>query len=69
MLTSRYGKASKGDLMECAKIIKKVKRETTEFLIPNIGDIKDWVLVGIKVKCSELAPWKFHQELEKIESV
>ena len=47
VLTSRYGKATKGDLMEYAKIIKKAKRETTEFLIPNIGDIKDWVLVGI----------------------
>ena len=37
----------KDDLQKVVKLIRKVKRDTTEFVIPNIGDIDDWILVGI----------------------
>ena len=47
LLTSRYGKATKEDLLNVVKLVRKVKRDTTEFVIPNIGDMENWILVGI----------------------
>ena len=47
LLTSRYGKATKDDLLNVVKLVRKVKRDTTEFVIPNIGDMENWILVGI----------------------
>ena len=47
LLSSKYGKATKEDLLNVVKLIRKIKRDTTEFVIPNIGAMEDWLLVGI----------------------
>ena len=47
LLTSRYGKATKEDLLNVVKLIRKIKRDTTEIVIPNIGEKEDWILLGI----------------------
>ena len=46
VLTTKYGKASKLDLMKALKVLEKVKRKTTKITIPNMGAIKDCVLVA-----------------------
>ena len=46
-LTTRYGKATKSDLTRAVRMIKKAKEEPTDLIIPNIGKIEDWILVGI----------------------
>ena len=46
-LTTRYGKATKSDFTQAVKMLRKAKQETTETVIPNLGDIKDWILVGV----------------------
>ena len=46
-LTTRYGKATKSDFTMAVKMLKKAKQETTETIVPNLGDIKDWILVGV----------------------
>ena len=45
VLTTKYGKATKGDLMKAIKVLQKVKRKTTRITIPDMGDVNDWVLV------------------------
>ena len=47
LLSSKYGKATKDDLQNVIKLVRKVKRDTTEFVIPNIGPMEEWLLVGI----------------------
>ena len=47
VLSSKYGKATKEDQQNVVELIRKVKRDTTEFIIPNVGNIEDWILVGI----------------------
>ena len=46
-LTSRYGKATKSDLTQAIKLIRRAKSESTECLIPNIGKPEEWILVGV----------------------
>ena len=46
-LTSRYGKATKSDLTRAVKLINRAKAETTEMIIPNLGDMRDWLVIGI----------------------
>ena len=46
-LSTRYGKATKSDLTQISKLIKKAKEETTEMTIPNIREPEDWVLAGV----------------------
>ena len=46
-LTTRYGKATKSDFTQAVKMLKKAKQETTETVIPNLGDVGDWILVGV----------------------
>ena len=42
----KYGKASKLDLMQAVKLLKKVKRMSTQITIPDMGEVKDWILVA-----------------------
>ena len=46
-LTSRYGKATKSDFTTAVKLIKQAMIESTDLLMPNLGDSGDWILVGI----------------------
>ena len=46
-LTTRYGKATKSDITRAVKLINRAKVESTEMIIPNLGDIQDWLIVGI----------------------
>ena len=47
LLTTKYGSATKRDLIKAIKTIKRVKEESTELTLPDIGDIDDWILVGV----------------------
>ena len=47
VLTTKYGSATKRDLLQVIKILKRIKEESTVLTIPNIGDIKDWILLGV----------------------
>ena len=47
VLTTKYGSATKRDLLQVIKIMKRIKEESTVLTIPNIGDIKDWILLGV----------------------
>lgn len=46
-LTSRYGKATKSDFTTAVRLIKRAKAESTDLVIPNLGESGDWLLVGI----------------------
>ena len=46
-LTTRYNKATKSDLTQVVKLIKRAKEETTEIVIPNVGQPEQWILVGV----------------------
>ena len=46
VLTTRYEKGTKHDLMRAIKVLQKVKRKTTRITIPEMGEIKDCVLVA-----------------------
>ena len=46
-LSTRYGKATKSDLTQISKLIKRAKEETTDIVIPNIGRPEDWILAGV----------------------
>ena len=46
VLTTKYGKASKLDLMQAIKLLQKVRRKTTRITIPDMGDVSDWTLVA-----------------------
>ena len=45
VLTTKYGKAKKQDIMKAIKLLQKVKRISTKLTIPDMGNIEDWVLV------------------------
>ena len=47
VLTSKYGSATKRDMIKAVKMIRKVKDESTTLTLPDIGDIDDWILVGV----------------------
>ena len=46
VLTTRYGKGTKLDLMKAVKVLQKVKRKTTKITVPDMGEIKDCVIVA-----------------------
>ena len=46
-LTTRYSKATKSDMTQVSKLIIRAKAESTEIVIPNIGEPEEWILVGI----------------------
>ena len=37
-LTTRYGKATKSDMTQVIKIIRRAKEEPTDIIIPNLGE-------------------------------
>ena len=47
VLTTKYGSATKRDLFKANKMVKRVKEEETNITLPDIGDIEDWILVGV----------------------
>ena len=46
VLTTKYGKATKHDLMVAIKLLQKVKRMSTTITVPDMGEIEDWILVA-----------------------
>ena len=46
-LSTKNGKATKSDMTQLAKIIKKVKEESNKIVIPNLGEPEDWILAGV----------------------
>ena len=47
VLTTKYGSATKRDLFKAIKIVKRIKQEDTTMTLPDIGDIENWILVGV----------------------
>ena len=46
-LTTRYGKATKSDMISAIKLIRTIKKDSSAYVIPSLGsDLKDWILVG-----------------------
>ena len=45
-LSSKYGKATKKDLKMTVKKFQKLKAKKTKMKFPELGDMKEWVLVG-----------------------
>ena len=46
-LTTRYGKATKSDLTRAVRMMRKAQEEPSVMKIPSLGDIKDWIMVGV----------------------
>ena len=46
-LSTRYGKATKSDMTQVAKIIRRAKEEPTDIIIPNLGEPEEWILAGV----------------------
>ena len=46
-LATKNGKATKSDMTQLVKIIKRVKEESNKIVIPNIGEPEDWILAGV----------------------
>ena len=46
-LSTRYGKATKSDMTQVAKIIRRAKEEPTDIVIPNLGEPEQWILAGV----------------------
>ena len=46
VLTTRYGKAIKHDIMKAIKLLEKVKRISTQITIPDMGNVEDWILIA-----------------------
>ena len=44
VLTTKYGGATKRDLITAIKNTKKIKEQSTELTLPNIGKIEEWIL-------------------------
>ena len=47
VLTTKYGSATKRDLLKAIKLLRRVKEEDTRLTLPNIEEIEDWILVGV----------------------
>ena len=43
-LSTRYGKATKSDMTQVAKLIRRAKEEPTDIIIPNLGEPEEWIL-------------------------
>ena len=46
-LCTRKGKATKSDMTQLMKIIKKIKQDSNKIVIPNLGEPEDWILAGV----------------------
>ena len=46
IMTTRYGKATKRDMREALRRLRKLKTESTRMVYPNLGKLKDWVILG-----------------------
>ena len=46
-LSTRYGKATKSDMTQVAKLIRRAKEETNDIIIPNLGEPEEWILAGV----------------------
>ena len=46
-LSTRYGKATKSDMTQVARLIRKAKEEPTNITIPNLGEPEEWILAGV----------------------
>ena len=46
-LSTRYGKATKSDMTQVVKIIRRAKEEPTDIIIPNLGEPEEWILAGV----------------------
>ena len=47
VLTTKYGSATKRDILKVIKIMKHLKEESTTLTIPDIGEPEDWILLGV----------------------
>ena len=45
-LTTRFGKATKSDLYTAIRLLRKAKQESTKMVIPDIGPVSEWLIVG-----------------------
>ena len=46
ILTTKYGKASKFDIMQAVKLLQKVKRMSNRITIASLGDLNEWMHVA-----------------------
>ena len=46
-LCTRKGKATKSDMTQLMKVVKKIKQDSNRIIIPNLGEPEDWILAGI----------------------
>merc|ERR1711978_867986 len=46
-LSTRYGKATKSDMTQVVKIIRRAKEEPTDIVIPNLGEPEEWILARV----------------------
>ena len=46
VLSSKYGKATKGDLKILLKKIQKLQGMRTTMFFPNLGPLEEWIIVG-----------------------
>ena len=42
--STRFNKATVGDLFKVAKVVRKAKSKKSEVIIPNLGDLMNWTL-------------------------
>ena len=46
-LSTKYGKATKSDMKQAVKLVKKIKEIPNNIVIPNLGEPEDWMLAGV----------------------
>ena len=46
-LSTKKGKATKFDMTQLMKVVKKIKQDSNRIIIPNLGEPEDWILAGI----------------------
>ena len=46
-LSTKYGRATKSDMTQVVKLVRKVKEIPNNIIIPNLGEPEDWLLVGV----------------------
>ena len=46
-LSTRYGRATKSDMTQLVKLIRKVKEIPNNIVIPNLGEPEDWMLAWV----------------------
>ena len=46
IMTTKCGKASKRDMKDAVKRLKKIQMESTKMIYPSMGSMKNWIIVG-----------------------